>query len=157
MPKSSTSTNKAISRANNVVKSYILNGSSGIEFTPSGKRSVVFKGFDEVTGFEIGGHYILNKKNIVDKYSSFIYREDVGGLLIDILLDGRRNSFVNHASAQDYLSRTNDPTISSAYVNAFSGYGQSLANFLDQLPGADQLNPISTYISLSATGQSWTA
>lgn len=156
--RSKASLRTAIVKANNVVWDNILERGATAEakFEAATKRTIVFSGKDPITGAISSGAYFLNKKNVVESYNFYYWRDDLGGLLFEVDLNGAKDAFRSHTGSVSYLTEIGDPVFGAALINAYSGNGQDFANLLDGMPGADRLDPSSTYVS-RGDGQSWFA
>lgn len=148
----------AIIAANAVVWDNIFERGTTVnaKFTRFGKKIVNFEGLDPITGVSYSGSYFLNNKATVSRYDVFFWSDSIGGLTMDVGLNGARSAFAQHTSSLSYLLETREPSTMSALEQAFLGNGQGFANLLDQIPGANRLDPSSTYVS-SGAGQSWWA
>lgn len=142
----------AINNANWVVSTF-LTGSLQTEFSYPEPNVVEFGYFDPLTGDATIGTYIMNDAGNVTNYGVVGYDSSIGVAAAFLNnLNGGFDDFLYHAYSMNVLY--NDSYFQSELGAArFSGYGQTIANMIDSLPGANPFDPQSTLVQIGQGAQ----
>lgn len=145
-------TANAINNANWIVSTF-LTGSLATEFSSPQPNVVEFQYYDPLTGNATIGTYILNEAGIVTNYGIVGYDNSIGVAAAFLNnLGGGVDDFLYHAYSMNALYE--DPYFQAELGAAkFSGYGQTIANMIDGLPGANPFDPQSTLVQVGAGSQ----